>query len=82
VEDLISKAGPGADRETMERIEKQVEEVEKTKKQAEKAIHRKARNKAKEEEAALAAEALGVDLPQEKDERTEEDDPEEKNKSD
>ncbi len=82
MEDLISKAGPGADRETMERIEKQVEEIEETKKQAEKAIHREARNKAKAEEAAIAAEALGIALPRDKDESAEEEDPEDKDKSD
>lgn len=68
LEDLISQAGPGADRETMDRIEQQVKEVEKTKKEAEKAVRREARKKARAEEAALDAEALGVTLPQEKDE--------------
>ena len=76
MEDLISKAGPGVDREAMGKIEKQVEEVEETKKQEEKAIRRKAKTKAKEKDAALEAEALGAALPQEKDERTEEDDSE------
>jgi amino acid transporter len=68
MEDLISQAGPGADRETMEKIEKQVKEVEETKREAEKAVRREATKKAKAEEAATAAEALGVKLDEEKDE--------------
>jgi hypothetical protein len=67
VDELMGSVGPGADRETMERIEKEIREAQEAQELAEKALRRAAKTKARAEEAAREAEERGVRVPREKD---------------
>ncbi|MFC1885402.1 amino acid permease, partial [Thermodesulfobacteriota bacterium] len=67
VDELIASAGPGADREAMKRIEKEIREAKEVQNLAEKALRRAAKTKARAEEAARAAEEKGVKVDRGKD---------------
>jgi len=67
VSEMIADARPGADRETMTRIEKATETAERAKNQADKAKRKAAKTQAKAEDTARQVEILGVKPPEEKD---------------
>jgi len=67
VSEMIAAARPGADRETMTRIEKATETAERAKNQADKAKRKAAKTQAKAEDTARQVEILGVKPPEEKD---------------
>ena len=67
VSEMIATARPGADRETMTRIEKATEAAEQAKNQADKAKRRSVKAQAKAEDTARQVEILGVKPPEEKD---------------
>ena len=67
VSEMIADARPGADRETMTRIEKATETAERAKNQADKAKRKAAKTQAKAEDTARQVEMLGVKPSEEKD---------------
>jgi amino acid transporter len=67
VSEMIAAARPGADRETMTRIEKATKTAERAKNQADKAKRKAAKTQAKAEDTARQVEILGVKPPEEKD---------------
>lgn len=67
VSEMIAAARPGADRETMTRIEKATEAAEQAKNQADKAKRRSVKAQAKAEDTVRQVEILGVKPPEEKD---------------
>ena len=65
---LVSSVGPGADTETMERIEKAIADADAAKSRADQAGRRAAKAQAKVTTAAKEAKAKGVNVPAESDE--------------
>jgi hypothetical protein len=68
VDELIGSAGPGADRDVMMGIEKEIQKAREAHELAQKALRRALKTKARATEAAKAAEELGVKVDREKDE--------------